>query len=76
MPRKFILNASSVLGAAAGKSFYATLDEAMRSARFKICSGAHLVWIVDFDGNLVLSADQLVARLALEDSESSYSHSL
>jgi hypothetical protein len=67
MPRNFILNASAASSAVPRKSFYSTFDEALRGARFKISNGAALVWIIDRDGNLILSADQTAARLDSED---------
>ena len=67
MPVNFILNAVAAPGVAAGKAFYATVDEALRGARFRLGNGAVLVWIVDRDGNLVLPADQVALRLESQD---------
>ena len=67
MPMNFILNTAAGRGIAAGIAFYATADEALRGARFRLGNGAVLVWIVDRDGNLVLPADQVALRLESQE---------
>ena len=67
MPRSFILNAVAAPRVAPGKSFYSTFDEALRGARFRLGNGAVLAWVIDRDGNLVLTADQVAERLKSEE---------
>ena len=43
----------------------ASLDDALRGARFMLGNGAPSAWIADGDGNLVLPADQVRLRLDL-----------
>ncbi len=45
------------------KASRATMDEALREAKFLLSSGSAFVWIVDGVGNLILPADQVKARL-------------
>jgi hypothetical protein len=40
----------------------ATIDEALRGAKFMLGNGATSVWIADSDGKLVLPADQVRLR--------------
>ena len=41
----------------------ATVDDALRGAQFMLGSGASSVWIIDGEGDLVLTADQVRSRL-------------
>ena len=42
---------------------HATIDEALTEAASELSNGFAFVWIVDGDGNLILPADQVKARL-------------
>jgi hypothetical protein len=47
------------------RSPFATLEDALRGARFMLGNGAPSAWIADGAGNLVLPADQVRLRLNL-----------
>jgi hypothetical protein len=64
MSTVYCVFAANSIGAPEIKASRATMDEALKAAEFELICGADLVWIVDEDGNLILPADQLRARLA------------
>lgn len=51
-------------GDTAMKASRLTIDDAMREAEFLLGSGASSVWIDDRDGNPILPADKVKARVA------------
>ena len=59
----YFVHAATSAGLPAVKASRATINEALREAEFELSGGAAFVWIVDRDGNLVLPADQVKARL-------------
>jgi hypothetical protein len=59
----YFVHAATSAGIPAVKASRATIDEALREAEFELSGGAAFVWIVDGEGNLVLPADQVKARL-------------
>jgi hypothetical protein len=63
-----LVTAAAVPGVAASSPPRATIDEALRGAKFMLGNGAASVWIVDSDGNLVLPADQVRLRLNPQES--------
>ncbi len=65
MTAYFFLVPDRTPGVAKSSSPFATLEDALRGARFMLGNGAPSAWIADGDGNLVLPADQVRLRLDL-----------
>lgn len=63
MSRLYCVHAAKSVGTAVMKASRATMGEALREAKSLLSSGAAFVWIVDGEGNLILPADQVKARL-------------
>ncbi len=59
----YFVHAAPSVGIPAVKASRATIDEALREAEFELSGGAAFVWIVDGEGNPILPADQVKARL-------------
>lgn len=60
----YIVHASTRVGRAVARTAsHATIDKALEEAAVALTSGSAFVWIVDGDGNLILSPDQVNARL-------------
>ncbi len=59
----YFVHAATSAGIPAVKASRATINEALREAEFELGGGAAFVWIVDGEGNLILPADQVKARL-------------
>ncbi len=54
---------SSTPGAALSSPPYATIEDALRGAKFMLANGAATAWIVDAKGRLALPAEQVRSRL-------------
>jgi hypothetical protein len=65
MPRYFYKTAEAFPGFPASSPPCATIDDALRGAKFMLGNGADSVWIIDEENNLVLPADQVRLRLDL-----------
>ena len=63
MPEYFFLTATTAPRGTARSRPCVTLDNALRGAKFMLGNGADSVWIVDGDGNLVLTVEQVRLRL-------------
>jgi len=59
----YCVHAAKSVGEAAMKASRATMDEALREAKFLVSSGHAYVWIEDERGNLTLPPAQVRARL-------------
>jgi hypothetical protein len=62
MSSTYCVHAASV-GKAAMSASRGTIDAALREAKFLLSSGHDFVWVDDGKGNVVLSADEVRARL-------------
>lgn len=60
----YCVHAANGIGASVMKASRTTISDALREAKLLLNGGAAFVWIVDRDGNLILPADQVRARLA------------
>ena len=65
MTSKFLVTVKSARGAKTGNTRYATVSEALQSAKASLGDGAASVWIIDSEGNLILPADQVRLRLGI-----------
>jgi hypothetical protein len=63
MPEYFFVTAMTAPIGTARSRPCATLDNALRGAKFLLGNGAVSVWIVDSDDNLVLTTEQVRLQL-------------
>ena len=63
MPQFFFVAAAAAPSRAARSRPCATIDDALRGAKFVLGNGAASVWIVDGAGNVVLADEQVRLRL-------------
>jgi hypothetical protein len=63
MSKIYFVHAATRAGIPVMKASRVTIDEALREAEFELSGGAAFAWIVDSEGNLILPADQVRARL-------------
>jgi len=63
MSKIYFVHAATDGGVPVVKASRATMDDALREARFELSGGAASVWIVDGEGHLIFPADQVKARL-------------
>jgi hypothetical protein len=63
MSEIYLVHAATSAGIPAVKASRATIDEALREAEFELSGGTAFAWIVDGESHLILSADQVKARL-------------
>jgi len=64
MTSNFLVTIKSARGAKTGGVTYATVAQALLSAKALLSEGAPSVWIVDSQGNLILPDDQIRLRLS------------
>jgi len=69
MPTSYLVTTKSSHGAKTSDARYATVDDALRSAKDLLDLGAPLVWIISSSGDLILPADQVRIRLQRLDAE-------
>ena len=69
MPTSYIVTTKSAHGAKTSNARYATIDDALRSAKVLLENGAPSVWIINSSGDLILPADQVRLRLDKIDTE-------
>ena len=69
MPTGYLVTTKSAHGAKTNNTRYATVDDALRSAKVLLEDGAPSVWIVNSSGDLILPADQVRLRLHKIDTE-------
>jgi len=70
MPTYFFMIPSATPGVSASSPPCATIEDALRGAKFMLGNGAASAWIVDGEGNLVLPADQVKLRVNSGESAS------
>lgn len=63
MPNYIVMIPSGTAGAAVRSPAYATVDDALKGARFMLRNGATSAWIVDSEGSILLPAEQVRSRL-------------
>ena len=63
MTANFLLTIKSARGVTTGHTRYATVSQALQSAKALLSDGAPSVWIIDNEGHLILPADQVRLRL-------------
>ena len=63
MPTSYLVVTKSAHGAKTSNARYATIDDALRSAKVLLEGGARSVWIINSSGDLILPADQVRLRL-------------
>ena len=69
MPTGYLVTTKSAHGAKTSNERYATVDDALRSAKALLEAGAPSVWIINSSGDLILPADQVRLRLQKIDTE-------
>ena len=72
MPTSYLVTTKSAHGAKTSNARYATVDDALRSAKVLLEGGAQSVWIINSSGDLILPADQVRLRLCELKSEPCY----
>ena len=63
MPTSYLVTTKSAHGVKTSNERYATIDDALRSAKDLLERGAPSVWIINSSGDLILPADQVRLRL-------------
>ena len=63
MSTRYLVTTKSAHGAKTSDARYATVDDALRSAKGLLECGAPSVWIINSSGDLILPADQVRLRL-------------
>ena len=63
MPTSYLVTTKTAHCAKVSKACYATVDEALQSAKVLLEDGAPSVWIISSTGDLILPADQVRLRL-------------
>ncbi len=69
MSTSYLVTTKSAHGARTSNTRYATVDDALRSAKGLLERGAPSVWIINSSGDLILPADQVRLRLHEINSE-------
>jgi hypothetical protein len=62
MPTQYLVTTMSAHGAKASNARYATVSDALQSAKDLLKDGAPSVWIINSSGDLILPADQVRLR--------------
>ena len=69
MPTSYLVTTKSAHGAKTSNKRYATVDDALRSAKALLEDGVPSIWIINSSGDLILPADQVRLRLHNIDTE-------